>query len=435
MRYAWDAVRRRPGRTAASAAGVGGAIALVVMLLALSSGISASADSLAAASGVDLLITSANTSLSSSVFPPVSGAHALPAQVRSADPNVASASPWLVADLVIANASLYARANASAGGSDVPAGWAPTGTGVVGWVPGDNAGIETPTLLRGPGFSDAGDPHFGAGSYAGPATHELELDQGLAGVLGASVGSLVWVSPAAPSGPTELRAWYAAAVPFRVVGVSGPFWLIPSALLAFGYLSEVQGVLASGAPPEDTASLVLVHLTDASRAATDQSLLATALPGLTVFTVGDVLGEVASAVDVYRTFGSLVGAIGVAVSALFTTTVLLMSVDDRSREIALLRAIGFGPRWVATELATEGLVLAFLGLALGAPLGVLGAEVINRFLLGLVGGLPNAFTFIRFDASVVGSTLVIVVVVGLGASLLPAARALRLPVAAELRAP
>ena len=53
-------------------------------------------------------------------------------------------------------------------------------------------------------------------------------------------------------------------------------------------------------------------------------------------TLGNVLGAVNQLVDVYRTFGTLVGAIGIVIAALFTSTVLLMSVDDRSQELALL---------------------------------------------------------------------------------------------------
>ena len=70
MRYAWQAIRRRPGRSALTSFGVGLATSLVLILLALSAGIQSSADRLVAASGVDLIATSANTSLSSAAFPP-----------------------------------------------------------------------------------------------------------------------------------------------------------------------------------------------------------------------------------------------------------------------------------------------------------------------------------------------------------------------------
>ncbi len=435
MRYAADALRRRPGRTAATAFGIGLATALVLVLLTISAGVETSAGRLAASSGIDLLVTSANTSLSGGSFPPVASAHDLPAALERADPNVASASPWLVGSLDYANASLYAAANASQHGAALPAGWSPTGSSSVGWIPSLNVGLKTPSVIIGPGFSAPGDPHYANGTYAGPPTREVVVDQGLAGVLGVGPGDLLWVSPQSPAGPSELPGWFANATAFRVVGISEPFWLIPSALLGFFYLSEMQSLLGDGSPGTDYASLVLLHLSDPGNPAADQTTLEHAFPALTVFTLGNILGAVQSVVDLYRTFGTLIGVIGVVVAVLFTTTVLLMSVDDRSRELALLRAIGFTRARVGAFVLEEAVLLSLLGLAVGAPLGIVGAYGLNAFLIRLVGFLPSGFSFVEFDAGVLANGVLEVLAIGLAAAILPAARAMQLPVAEELRAP
>ncbi len=411
--------------------GVGLSVALVVLLLALSSGIQTSAVSLADASGVDLLIASANTTFSQDTFPPIPQAHALAREIPAADPNVASASPWLVSDLVFGNASLWTAAN----GSDIPAGWAPTGSGAVGWVPGDNAGIETPTVYNGSGFTDPGDPHYANGSYTGPLTGEIELDQGLAGVLGVGVGATVWAAASAPTGPNAVAGWYANATPFHVVAVTGPFWLLPSALLAFSYLSELQQIVGGASSTTDYGSLVLVHLTDPTLASQDQDRIAAAFPDLTVFTLTDILGAVQHVVNLYRTFGELIGVIGVVVAALFTTTVLQMSVDDRSRELAVLRALGHTRARVGGLVVEEALLLTGLGFAIAVPLAFGAAYAMNLFLTRLVAGLPAGFSFVSFDATVLLSGLALVVAIGLAAGVAPAARAMQLPVAEELRAP
>ncbi|HYK93052.1 MAG TPA: FtsX-like permease family protein [Thermoplasmata archaeon] len=435
MRYSVDSLTRRRGRTAATALGIGLATSLVVILLAVSEGVQTSSASLAAASGVDLLMTSANTSLSSGAFPPLTGAHTLGSQIRAVDPNVAGASPWLVSNLVFANSSLYAASNASQAGTPPPAAWAPTQSGVVGWIPDDNVGLETPAVLSGPGFATASDPHYANGSYSGPATGELVLDDGLATVLDVKPGDLVWASAQPVGGPNELPAWFASASPFRVVGISGPFWLIPSALLAFVHLSELQGLLGGNFESSDAASLMLIHLTDADSPGVDQSRLAPAFPRLTVFTVGNILGAVASAVSLYRTFGEIIGVIGVVVATLFTTTVLLMSVDDRSREIAVLRAIGYGRARIGLLVLEEGLMLSALGLAVGLVGGAGGTYFLNTLLERLVPGLPAGFSFVAFDLAVVLGGAVEVLAIGLVASILPALRAVSFPVAEELRAP
>lgn len=435
MRLALGALRRRPARTIATSLGIGLATGLVVLLLALSAGIQSSATRLAAASGIDLIGASANTSLSSVAFPPLTEAHQLPASLHHDDANVATASPWLVGSLEFANASLYAAVNGSGGATSLPAGWAPTGSASVGWIPDLNAGLEVPTVQSGAGFSGTGDPHYANGTYDGPTTGQVELDMGLALVLHVGVGDIVWVSARTASGPSDLPGWFENATPFQVVGITGPFWLFPSELLGFFYLSEMQTLVGPTATQQDFASIVLIHLADASAPGRDQATLAHAYPALSFFTIGNILGAVQEAVNLYRTFGTLVGVLGLVVATLFTTTVLLMSVDDRSREIAVFRAIGFRRARVGLLVVEEGLWLAGFGLLAGLLIGWGGAEALDRFLGTLVPGLPSGFTFVAFDAGVIAFGIAEVLVIGVVASLAPAARAMTLPVAEELRAP
>jgi hypothetical protein len=431
MRYAIDGIRRRPGRSLLTALGIGLATGLVVLLLALSAGIQTSATSLAYSSGVDLLAASANASFDAGRFPPIPAAHELSTAIPVADPNVGVASPWLLSDLVLGNRSLWAAANASS----VPANWTPTGSGAVGWIPSDNQGIEVPPIYSGKGFLAPGDPYFANGSYNGTKTHEVVLDQALAGVLGVTVGSPIWMSPSAPPSSAALEGWYAGATEFTVVGISGPFWLVPAALLAFVYLSELQALVGGGTPQTDWASLVLIHLSSATDPAADQARLARAFPSLSIYTLGDILSALQHVVAVYQTFGTLVGGIGLVVAALFATTVLQMSVDDRSRELALLRALGFRRARVGAYVVEEAVLLSALGLAIALPIAWLAGIAIDHFLLGVVANLPSSFSFVSFDPIVLASGVLVVAAVGLAASVAPALRAMTLPVAEEMRAP
>ena len=435
MRYAADALRRRPGRTALTALGIGLATALVLVLLSVSAGIQASSFRLATSSGVDLLGTSTNTSLtSSSGYPPLTGAHKLAQEIPAADPNVATASPWLVSSLVFANASLYGVSNQSANGSSVPAGWEPASATAIGWIPNDNAGLEVPAIVAGSNLPFSGDPHYANGSYSGAPTDDVVLNTAIAQLLHVGPNSTVWASPQSPSGPSSLADWFAHATSYRVIGVSGPFWFLPSAALGMFYLSELQGLVGGATASTDYASLVLIHLIDPTRASQDQTLLEAAFPAITFFTLGNVLGAVEHVVDLYRTFGTLVGLIGVLVATLFTATVLLMSVEDRTRELALLRAVGYSRAQIGSYVVEEGLLLASLGLLAGAPLGFLGATVLNDVLGRLVTGLPTGFSFVTFNVTVLAQGVVEVLLIGLVAALIPLARALRIPVAEELRA-
>ncbi|MGP8077273.1 MAG: ABC transporter permease [Thermoplasmata archaeon] len=431
MRYAIDAIRRRPGRSALTALGIGLAVGLVVLLLALSAGVQTSATALAYASGVDLIAVSPGSNITSGEFPPLADAHALSKRIPAVDPNVATASPWLIDDLAFGNASLWRAANHTS----VPSGWSYTESGTVGWIPSDNSGIETPTIYQGAGFTAPGDPHYANGSFTGTPTHQIVLDQALAGVLHVGVGGQVWAGATEPPSNASLRTWFQTDSEFRVVGISGPFWLVPSALLGFVYLSELQQLSGGASSSTDYATLLLIHLTDPTQPAADEARIALAIPGLTLYTLGNILGEIQHIVNLYRTFGFLVGAIGIVVAALFTTTVLQMSVDDRSRELALLRAIGSTRATVGLRIVEESLILCGLGLAVGLPIAYVGAVGMNRYLLGLLTGLPAGFSFVSFDSQVILTGIGAVLVLGLIAAVAPAVRAMGLPVAEELRAP
>lgn len=431
MRYAFDAIRRRPGRSVLTVLGIGLAVGLVVLLLSLSAGVQTSADSLAYSSGIDLIAASEGSQILSGELPPVAHAHPLVREIPGADPNVAAASPWLIEDLAIGNASLYGAVN----NSSVPSGWTYTETGTVGWIPSDNTGIETPTVYQGTGLTVPGDPYYDNGTYAGKPTHEIVLDQSLAKVLHATVGTRLWLSAVEPPSDAALPGWYANATEFRVVGISGPFWLVPSALLGFVYLSELQALYGAASPSTDYASLILIHLTDPSSPGVDVGRITSAIPGLSIIPIGEILGDLQHIVNLYRTFGTLVGATGLVVAALFTTTVLQMSVDDRSRELALLRAIGSTRASVGLRVLEESVLLSGLGLAVGLPVAYVGAVAMNDFLRSLLPGLPAAFSFVSFDATVILSGVGAVVALGIAAAIAPAVRAMQLPVAEELRAP
>jgi len=435
VRYALDALRRRPGRSAMTSLGIGLAVGLVVLLLALSAGIQDSVSTLAAESGVDILAVSV-TNLTE--FPPalsqIQDAHSLPTAMQAADSNVATASPWLVSDLIFGNQSLWAQANHSS----VPSNWAPANSETVGWIPSDNSGIQIPELYNGTGFSYPGDPYYSNG-YNGTRTHEIVLDQALAATLHVEVGETVWLGesePAPASNPaSSLEAWYANATGFTVVGISGPFWLIPTESLAFVYLSELQSVLGYASSATDFATVVLIHLNDPTSVTIDRDRLAAKFPELTLFTTQQLLGAIQHVINLYRTFGDIIGVIGIVVAALFATTVLQMSVDDRSRELALLRAIGHSRSSVGWIVVQEALWLSLFGLAIGLPLSYLTGYGLNLFLKHLLIGLPASFSFVSFDPGVLLDGLLIVLGVGLVAAIAPSARAMQLPVAEELRAP
>lgn len=108
------------------------------------------------------------------------------------------------------------------------------------------------------------------------------------------------------------------------------------------------------------------------------------------------------------------------------------SVSARSREIATLRAIGFGGFPVAVSTLVESLMLSVIGGLIGAAVVFL---IFNGYTVSTING--STFSQVVFDFAVTGDLLVqgivAAVVIGLVGGFFPALRAARLPVATALR--
>jgi putative ABC transport system permease protein len=124
-------------------------------------------------------------------------------------------------------------------------------------------------------------------------------------------------------------------------------------------------------------------------------------------------------------------AIGAIFSALNT---MYSAVSARLREIATLRAIGFGATAMVMSVLAEALLLAFIGGAIGAAIAWL---FFNGHQVSTSGG-GSAAGHLIFELSVspalIATGIIWACSIGLIGGLFPAVRAARLPVATALRA-
>jgi len=122
-------------------------------------------------------------------------------------------------------------------------------------------------------------------------------------------------------------------------------------------------------------------------------------------------------------------AIGAVFGALNT---MYSAVSARTREIATLRALGFGRGSVVVSVMLEALVLAFLGGALGAGAAYFAFNGFETSTMNFQSFSQVAFAFkVTPELLVRGVTWA--AFIGLVGGLFPAVRAARLPIAAALR--
>lgn len=133
-----------------------------------------------------------------------------------------------------------------------------------------------------------------------------------------------------------------------------------------------------------------------------------------------------------RTLGVLVAAL-MAVGAVFgALNTMYSSVSARTREIATLRALGFGRAAVVVSILLESLVVALIGGALGAAAAYV---AFNGFQTATMNW--QSFSQVAFSFAVTGELLIRGIIwaclIGLIGGLFPALRAARLPIATALR--
>jgi putative ABC transport system permease protein len=126
------------------------------------------------------------------------------------------------------------------------------------------------------------------------------------------------------------------------------------------------------------------------------------------------------------TFIMALGAIFAALNTMYA------AVAARTREIATLRALGFGSLAVVVSVMTEAILLALVGGALGAALAYV---LFNGSTISTLGQNFTQVVFaFRVSPGLVIGGLIIAMVIGFIGGLLPAWRAARLPVTTALRA-
>ncbi|HEY6516910.1 MAG TPA: lipoprotein-releasing ABC transporter permease subunit [Steroidobacteraceae bacterium] len=144
------------------------------------------------------------------------------------------------------------------------------------------------------------------------------------------------------------------------------------------------------------------------------------------------------AIRIEKTMMSLILLLIVAVAAFNIVAMLVMVVTDKRTDIAILRTFGASPRRVMGIFLTQGLVIGWLGVALGVALGLLLAYNVGT----IVPFLQNTFHFQIFSSSVYYITTIPsivrwsnVVVISIAALILTAAATVYPAVRASRTAP
>lgn len=130
--------------------------------------------------------------------------------------------------------------------------------------------------------------------------------------------------------------------------------------------------------------------------------------------------------------GILIGVVMAAGATFGALNTMYSAVATRTREVATLRALGFGAGPVVVSILAEALFLALVGGALGAAVAYLGFNGFQAATMNWSTFSQVAFQF-AVTPPLIALGTVFALVIGLIGGLFPAIRAARMPVASALR--
>lgn len=147
--------------------------------------------------------------------------------------------------------------------------------------------------------------------------------------------------------------------------------------------------------------------------------------GFTGTTVADQLGMFKTIIDAIVLVLNAFAAIALLAASFGIVNTLYMSVQERTRDIGLMKAMGMGSGRVFSLFSLEAVFIGLLGSLIGAGAAIaVGTGISGALSASLFSDLPG-LTLIAFDPVSVGIMVLVVMGIAFLAGTMPAARAAR----------
>lgn len=218
---------------------------------------------------------------------------------------------------------------------------------------------------------------------------------------------------------------FIAEVDAKIVGVAdqglgGP--VAGNLVMNPSLIQEIYESQSLDAPADEGFSLVTVFV-DESLVGTDDFIAVLdelEQLDLTAVTLEDQLGDFTAIVDAIIWILNGFALVVLFASGFGIVNTLYMSVQERTREIGLMKSIGATPRVIFSLFSLEAALIGLIGSISGVLLGtILGSRLSNVLQEGLLSDLTGFDPFV-FEPQAIASVLVVVVGLALLAGILPA---------------
>lgn len=180
---------------------------------------------------------------------------------------------------------------------------------------------------------------------------------------------------------------------------------------------------------QNKVSSVLVKVTDNANVTTVSNTIQNTYPDqLTTSTAADQANRINQGLGFINTASWAISLLAIFIGAVGVINTMIMTVYERTREIGVLKAVGWKDTRILSMILGESIVLTLLAFVAGTLIAVVGVEV----LLTLVPSVGNVITP-SFSIYIFLRAFAVALVVGIIGGLYPAYRASRLSPTEALR--
>lgn len=251
------------------------------------------------------------------------------------------------------------------------------------------------------------------------------LNRHLAAEAGARVGDTLEI--AGPPSDAVIRGETRVRLP---VGAVGEFRFDSATQNSFLAPLDVARRLR-GSEDKDPLSLIALRLVRPSESPEVAADLRRRFPQCEVYETRDLLARVRGQLTYFTQFSAILGSMSFIVAWLLISTLLVLSLNDRVGEFAVLRAVGIRPARLVQVMLVESLVFVLVSVPSGLLLGLVTAGRLDALLLQ-GPGLPADLHFFVATGAATLKTVALLFLAGALGALYPMIRVARLPIASTL---
>ena len=190
-------------------------------------------------------------------------------------------------------------------------------------------------------------------------------------------------------------------------------------------LSTLQNLTSN----QNKVSDILVKVTDNANVTTVSQSIENAYPNqLSTTTAADQANRINQGLSFINTASWAISLLAIFIGAVGVINTMIMSVYERTREIGVLKAVGWRDRRILGMILGESIVLTLLAFVIGTIVAVVGVELILTLSPSVGGIIKPSFAYDIFLRA-----FVVAFLVGVIGGLYPAYRASRLSPTEALR--